>query len=303
MYDIITIGSATLDLFIKTSYSLKKHESHLDLCYHLGDKLLVNDIIFSSGGGGTNTAVAFSRLGLKTAFLGVVGADEAGEFILKELESENVDFIGKVKKEKTGMSIILPGKEDRTILSYKGANNYLDSADVPHEIFKTKAIYISTMLGKSLHTIQNISFLAKKKNILVALNISEYLAKKGLKALSKILEKIDILILNREEASILTKKKKVEDSLIAISNYCSGVIVITDSFRPVHAYYDGNIYKKIIRKIIPIDKTGAGDAFASGFVYGFLLGREIETCLEYGHLESLAVMKHIGAKNNLLSAL
>ena len=303
MYDIITIGSATLDIFIKTAGEIRKHESHLDLCYHLGNKLLVSDIIFSSGGGGTNTAVAFSRLGLKTAFLGVVGADEQGELILRELESENVEFIGKVKREKTGMSIILPGKEDRTILSYKGANNYLDSADIPHEILKTKAIYISTMLGKSLHTIQNISFLAKKKKILIALNISEYLAKKGLKALSKLLEKTDVVILNREEASVLTKKKKAGDALIAISNYCPGIIVITDSFKPIHAYYDGNTYKKIIKKVIPIDKTGAGDAFASGFVYGFLLGKEIETCLEYGHLESIAVMKHIGAKNNLLRSL
>ena len=92
MYDIITIGSASIDLFIKTEGEIRKHHDHLDICYHLGNKLLVKDLIFSTGGGGTNTAVAFSRLGLRTAFIGVVGADDNGEIILRELEKERVNF-------------------------------------------------------------------------------------------------------------------------------------------------------------------------------------------------------------------
>ena len=73
MYDIITIGSASIDVFVKAKNDVEKHKGHYDILYHLGEKELVDKINFSTGGDGTNTAVAFSRLGLKTGFIGVVG--------------------------------------------------------------------------------------------------------------------------------------------------------------------------------------------------------------------------------------
>ena len=303
MYDIITIGSATIDLFIKTEGEIRKHHDHLDICYHLGNKLLVKDLIFSTGGGGTNTAVAFSRLGLRTAFIGVVGADDNGEIILRELEKERVNFLGKVKPGKTGFSIILPGREDRTILAYKGVNNSLELNDIYPEVFKTSWIYVSTMLGKSMHTIQNLLFWAKKKQIKVALNLSEYLSKKGLKNLSPILKNISILILNKEEAKLLTKKSNIRQMFHSISKHTNAIVVITDSFNPIHAFDGRYMYKKTVKDIVPTDKTGAGDAFGSGFVYGIINGKDIETSLQYGHKQSLAVMKEIGAKNRLLKKL
>src|SRR3989344_8498145 len=256
MYDIITIGSATIDLFIKTEGEIRKHHDHLDICYHLGNKLLVKDLIFSTGGGGTNTAVAFSRLGLRTAFIGVVGADDNGEIILRELEKERVNFLGKVKPGKTGFSIILPGREDRTILAYKGVNNSLELNDIYPEVFKTSWIYVSTMLGKSMHTIQNLLFWAKKKQIKVALNLSEYLSKKGLKNLSPILKNISILILNKEEAKLLTKKSNIRQMFHSISKHTNAIVVITDSFNPIHAFDGRYMYKKTVKDIVPTDKTG-----------------------------------------------
>ena len=80
MYDIITLGSATTDIFVKTKIKpeIKKHDGHTDMAYHLGDKLLIDDLKITTGGGGTNAAVGFSRLGLKTAYIGAIGNDANG---------------------------------------------------------------------------------------------------------------------------------------------------------------------------------------------------------------------------------
>lgn len=302
MYDIITIGSATLDVFLKTRPELIKHKSHIDIAYPLGSKVLASQINFTTGGGGTNSAVAFSRLGLKTAFIGALGNDTNGSFILNELKKEKVDFLGKIKSEDTGYSIILPEHNNRTILTYKGANDYLSFSDIPFSRINSKWLYVSTMLGKSEKTMFKLIKYAKNKNIKIAANISLYFAKQGIRKLSIFLKDLEILILNKEEALSLSKKANIKESIKEISRYVK-VIVVTDNYNDIHAFSGNKTYIKKIKKIIAVDSTGAGDAFASGFVYGFIKDKPIDTALNYGHKEALSVLRHIGAKNNLLKKL
>ena len=81
MYDVIVIGSATIDMFIDTSYKLfSKKENAINL--PLGSKILVDDIKFYTGGGSTNVAVALSRLGLKVACIAKIGTDENSHHII-----------------------------------------------------------------------------------------------------------------------------------------------------------------------------------------------------------------------------
>ncbi|MBX4212638.1 carbohydrate kinase family protein [Candidatus Pacearchaeota archaeon] len=293
MYDIITMGSASIDVFVKTKEEIRKHKSHTDLCYHLGEKILVNDLSFHTGGGGTNTAVAFSRLGLKTGYIGAIGNDLQGVLVLKELKKENIDFLGGVKKGDTGYSIILPSDNDRAILSYKGINNSLETRDV--HFAKSQWLYISTMLEKSFSTAQAIM---KRHQGKIAANISMYLARQGIKKLTPFLKKLDVLILNREEAQALTGKKDINHIMDSLGRYVK-IIVVTDGFHPIHAY-DGKMHRKEIRRVKVIDSTGAGDAFGAGFVYGIIRVKNIDTCLSYGDREAKAVLSHIGAKEELL---
>lgn len=300
MYDIITFGSASVDVFVKTFNESIKHKEHIDLCYHLGEKILIDDLLFSTGGGGTNTAVAFSRLGLKTAFIGCLGSDMNGHFIKKELHAEKVDFLGAIKEGNSGFSVILPGNNDRTILVHKGLNNSLLWRDVQVSKIQAKWLYLSTMLGQSFDTMQKLAVHAKKHNIRLACNASMYLAKKGLPALAGFLKNLDILILNKEEAQALSNKTLISEICVEISHYFSGIIVITDASNAAYANYYSKHYAKKIKPVKVVDNTGAGDAFAAGFVYGIIKGKGLQTCLDYGHKEALSVLKYIGAKNNLL---
>ena len=300
MYDIITIGSATIDVFLKTRREIRNHGNHRDICYHLGDKILVDNINIATGGGGTNSAVAFSRLGLKTAYLGILGSDIHAQIILEELKKENVSFLGKIKKGNSGYSVILPSHNDRTILTFKGINDDLELKDIDLNKIMCKWLYISTMMGKSFKTIISIVKHAKKNNINVALNISSYLAERGVKKLSKILKNTDILIINKEESLLLTNKLSIKESLEVLSNYINGIVVVTDGKMPIHAFDGKKLFIKKIISLKPLNTTGAGDAFSAGFVYGIIKGKNIDGALSFGHKEAYSVLMHQGAKTGLL---
>src|SRR3989344_5548358 len=110
MYDVITVGSSTVDVFAKTEFMeeikiMNKKEVTNLLAYPIGSKILVNELIFSTGGGGTNTAVSLARLGNKVAWLGVLGNDENANFIVNDLSKEKVDILAYREKGLSGYSL------------------------------------------------------------------------------------------------------------------------------------------------------------------------------------------------------
>ena len=302
MHDIITVGGATQDVFIRTKNPEIIHKNHIhEVCYPVGTKILVDKIYFDTGGGGTNSAVAFSRLGLRTAYLGKLGTDIIGRDISESLKKEKVDFIGKREKGTTGYSVILIGIEkDRTILTYKGVVDDLREEDVDFRKLKAKWLYISSMIGKSFETAEKIVNFAKKNKIKYAFNPSTYLAKKGTKHLKNFINGCDILVLNKEEASYLAGKNKKIDGLLKNLQAHAKIVVITDGKNGAYAYNGIERYTVVPRKIKAVETTGAGDAFASGVTAGVMLGKSLEDSLRMGQFEAESVIQYIGAKNKLL---
>lgn len=305
IYDIITLGSATIDFFVKTKTKpeINFHKDHTDISYHLGEKILIDDLVITSGGGATNSAVAFSRLGLKTGCICALGNDVNGKHILTELKKEKIDFLGKIKPGNTGLSIVLPSDKDRTILAHKGVNNFLKIQDINLSKISTKWLYASSLLGQSYETAEKVIYLSKKKGAKIALNLSIYVAKKGLNELQNLLSNADLIVLNREEAEALTGKRKIVEIFKTLYTKTKAIVAITSGSNEIYASDSNKIYTKHIHPINPVDKTGAGDAFASGFVYGIIKKQDILFALDCGHKEALSVMMQIGAKNNLLRKL
>jgi ribokinase len=298
-FDIVSFGSAVVDVFIGTDISEK--EGFMN--YPIGEKILIKSLKFDVGGGGTNTSVAFSRFGLKTGCICELGKDENGRRILELLEKEKVEFLGKaIEGENTGYSAILDSKGgERTILTYKGANDEVSLMDIKK--FKTEWLYFTSLLGLSFETQKKLAQAMKEKGVKIAFNPSSYQIKSmDIKPLLKI---TDILILNKEEAEVLVEKdKKVtkeKDLLKALHNLTRGIVVITDKDKLITCYDGIKKYSLVPHKNIKVvERTGAGDAFASGFVAGRIVGKSIQECLELGLKESESVIKYFGAKNNLL---
>ena len=168
MFDIVTVGSALVDVFVNTELGEIKKDGKKLIAYPVGSKISVKGIKFLIGGGGTNSAVAFSRFGLKTGYIGKIGRDNHGKDILEMLKKEKIQFLGKIEKGAiTGYSIVLDSKENnRTILTYKGINNNLSLNDINFRKIKTKWLYLSSLLGKSFETQKKLVEILKKREIL-----------------------------------------------------------------------------------------------------------------------------------------
>jgi len=303
MFDVITIGSATIDAFAESAKNYIKKGCY---SYPIGSKSALKDLHFNIGGGGTNTAVSFSRLGLKTAWLGELGSDHNAHQVLDLLKDEKVDTSMVCQcGEKTGYSIILDAQgEDRTILAFKGSNNLLDYKKVNKtKLNQTKWIYSSAMLGKSLKSLKEIFAFAEKKKIPTAFNPSSYLVKKGKTAISSILKKSSVLIYNKEEAQTLTGKKDIDKLLHSSKRLIKkdSIVVITDGVNGSYAYNGKFKYFIGTNKIRINETTGAGDAFASAFVAMLAKGKDISFAMVAGTLNAESVIQHIGAKNKLLT--
>jgi ribokinase len=307
MFDVITVGSATVDVFIASkskSIELLWRGKKEEVCFPVGAKILIDYLHQDTGGGGTNTAVAFSRLGLRTGWVGKIGTDMNSKHVLNQMKSEKIKFLGKIEKGgSTGFSVIIIGIEkDRTILAYKGINDKLKAKDVNFGKLKTKWIYMGSMLGESFKTAEKIAQYAKKKKIKIAFNPSLYVAKLGLKKLNKIISACNLLVLNRQEAIAITKSKTNNiDLLLKKLQKHVPLVVITEGRKGAYAYNGIEKYSLKATNVKIVETTGAGDSFASGVLAGILMGHDIENALRIGYAQSSSVIQHIGAKEKLLS--
>jgi ribokinase len=306
MYDVITVGSATLDVFAHANFSETitiqepKGKTAL-LAFPLGAKIIIESLDFTVGGGGTNTAVAFSRLGFKTGYIGKLGKGTNSDFIHKSLEKENVDMLCVHGEGLAGYSVVLDSMEhERTILAYKGANDHLLSSEVPYKKLSAKWIYLSAMMGESYETAKEIAAFAERKGISLAFNPSLYLAEKGMTYLAPILARTELLVLNKEEAFCLSKKTDISEALRKLHSAGAKIIVITDGKNPLFVF-DGILQYSCIPPVVKVvDATGAGDAFAATFMAGLLLKKPIEECIRLSLANVSSVLQHHGAKNILL---
>ena len=149
---------------------------------------------------------------------------------------------------------------------------------------------------------EKLASYASKNNIKIAFNISPYLAKKGKKFLGNILKKTSILILNKEEAELLSgKKDKVGNLLKNLSKLGLSIVAITDGEKGVYAYDKKNMYYGKPHNVKIVETTGAGDAFASSFLSGIIKKNDIKFAIDLGMTNAESVIQHHGAKEILLT--
>ena len=304
MYDVITMGSGTIDVFLDTGSRLFQKASKGLVKVPFGSKILAEKLRIDTGGGGTNTAVCLSRLGFKVAWLGKTGTGPNSERIMSQLKREKVDtsLVSREKGSRTGFSAILDAKgHDRTIIAYKGSNDDLGWNEVKASKIKAKWLYCSSMVGKSFKTLEKVVAFAQKNRIKVAFNPSSYLAKRGASFLKSIIKNTSLLVMNNEEAYYLTKEKNPSKALKKLAKLGPEIIVITAGKKGAHAYDGKKVYSIKAHNINVLEATGAGDSFASSFLAGIIKKKDINFALKLALANAESVITHFGAKNKLLS--
>ncbi|OGN31189.1 MAG: hypothetical protein A3I92_02325 [Candidatus Yanofskybacteria bacterium RIFCSPLOWO2_02_FULL_43_10b] len=324
-YDIVSIGSATRDVFLNSAnFESRRHADSptgTEQCFPLGSKIEINKMVFTTGGGGTNAAVTFARQGLKTADIGVVGRDFNGRAILEELKKEGVDtkFFQIHDDDFTAYSIIFVHESgERTILSYKGEGQHFDAKKIPFEKIKTDWFFLDS-LGGHYDMLEAIFNYAGKNKIKIAMNPGGKELNHGLEKMRPFLGKTDILIMNKEEVvglfkNALTVDFTAYDLVDNLGYFCPGVIVVSDGPKGVVVKnMEGRVYKNIAdpdahRKIyqagVPdspvVERTGAGDAFSSGFVSEYMRSQNIVKAIQFGTANASSVVTQYGAKAGIL---
>lgn len=328
MCDVITIGSATMDVFVESddanivSVYTKNKKSEF-MSYPYGAKVEITDFASQVGGGGVNTACNFANLGLKTSAIFKIGDDIYSDGILESFKEKNVDLSNIIQDKtlSTGFSIILVSFQgDRTVLAHRGANAKIKKSDINFEAIKNaKLLYIAPLNGDSTKVLDDIVNFAKDNNVKVCFNAGTSSIKKGFNYIKKILENAHIVVMNKEEATMATqiqvrpdtRDEKFSEELIhpdikemfkklKVRDY--QIIVITDGGHGAYAY-DGHKYYYCPVFNSPVVSTlGAGDAFASTLCAA--LGKtkiDIGKALMYASVNSAGVVSQFGATQGLLT--
>jgi len=302
MYDILVIGSATRDAFFK-SEDFKTREREMIL--PLGAKIAIPEVVFTTGGGGTNAAVTFSRQGFKTACVSRVGDDVSGNEVKKELKKEEIDdFIQIDPVYKTAYSLILVTPEgERTILEYRGANDYLSEKEINWENLKSQWLYLDSLAGNEELLKKAVNW-AKSNNIKIAYNPSKKEISWG-KKIHPYLNDIDIFIVNEDEAASVVEIKysqeKENEIFAELDRIVKGIVVMSRGPAGATVSDGKKRYSAGVPEAPVIDRTGAGDAFGSGFVSGYIQSKgNIEHAIQLGTANATSVVGVFGAKPGIL---
>lgn len=308
-YDVIAIGTVTRDVFLKSpDFEVVKNSNYRTGragCFMLGTKLEIPKVAIASGGGGTNTAVGFARQGFKTGCIGRIGNDGIGREIAAELKKEGVEPLFQIDQgHDTAYSTILVAADgERTILEYRGANDYMNEKEIDWNNLKSKWIYIDS-LGGNENLLSAVLNWAKNIGAKTAFNPDKRMIKLGAR-LYKYLDTIDIFIANEDESSFVAgieyKEEREPEVFKKLDEAVKGIVVMTKGPRGVEVSDGKKHYSAGIPDSPVLDRTGAGDSFGSGFVSGYIESNgNIEYAIQLGTANATSVAQYFGAKQGLL---
>lgn len=299
-FDVISIGSATIDIFVKSKDFIYDKQF---LSLKASSKNEINEGLICSGGGATNSSVAFSRLGLKSACVSLVGNSYLNNYIFDDLKKYKVyeKFICIDKSDITDLSVILVAPDgSRSILTNRGQTRLQEKHFKWNQLKKCKWFYISSLEG-NLDLLEEIIGFAREFNIKIALNPGKRELLKS-KKLLPLIKMIDYLSLNQEEVKLLFDLSQFDDSLLSqVHNLKIPFVTITNGRQGAYVLSDQKQYYSPAAQSKPIDETGAGDSFGATFVSALIYNKNPKDSLYWSITNSASVVSHLGSKPGLLN--
>lgn len=252
----------------------------------------------ASGGSAANTIHGLAHLGIETGFVGTVGNDEMGRFFKKDMQVNKITPILFRTMNETGRAMALISKDsERTFATYLGAAIDLSAEDISYSIYKGyDYFYIEGYLVQDREMFEKALRLAARAGLKICLDLASYniVADNVDFFKSMISQYVDILFANEEEIRSLTGKSP-EKGAAEAKELCDLVIIKLGAEGSFCDCEEGLI-RVGVRPSKAIDTTGAGDLYASGFIYGHMKGLSAETCGQMGAILAGRVIELIGAK-------
>jgi ribokinase len=263
----------------------------------------ITNVHESCGGSAANTIIGLARLGLSTGFLGKVAMDRPGKLLLENLENEGVDTGGVIKKSNSRSGTVqgfVDPEGQRALYVDPGVNDDIKSKEINLEyIASTRLIHLTSFVGKSIQ-VQKEFLESIPETVTVSIDPGMIYAEKGIKTLEKLLERTDILLLNQKELEILMPhQEKEEDKMKALLDFGLEILVVKQGQNGCTVTDGDELYCLDAFKVNCQDTTGAGDAFNTGFLYGYLTGKSIKRSANMGNYVASYCVKMPGAISGL----
>jgi len=306
-YDFVSIGDLVIDDFIRlqdAEATCDLDQENCKLCLRFGDKVPFeyHEVLYAVGNS-ANAAVAASRLGLKSATAGFVGKDENGEACIKTLAENTVstEYVDTDPKLPTNYHYVLWYGPERTILvKHAPFTRY-----VPKDFPAPKWIYL-TSLGENTEAFHHeiAAWLAEHPETKLAFQPGTFQIKLGKEKLADIYAHSDVFFCNFDEARRIlgseeTDFKKLMDALHALG---PKIVVVTDGIKGAYAREENGTYWFMpVYPHVPIERTGAGDAYSSTVTIRLLQGKTIAEALMWAPINAMSVTQQVGAQKGLLT--
>lgn len=309
--DIISVGDVVTDDFIdldeNQAWTYTDEHGKNVLAMEFGSKLpFEGREVIEAVGNASNAAVAFTRLGLQTGYAANVGDDQYGRDIMAALHERGVDtrFVRVNRGKNSNYHFVLRYGSERTILIKHEEYDYkwpeFHDKDIP------KWLYFSSISEHAMEYHDDVcDWLDKHPEVKLAFQPGTFQMEAGVERLKRVYQRSEVLVLNREEAVLVGggNHEDVHDLINKLHELGPRIVVVTDGPAGAYASDGENRWKMPLYPDPkePVDRTGAGDAFASTFVGQLAKGNTLEGALQWAPINSMSVCQGVGAQAGLLS--
>lgn len=309
--DVLSVGDVVTDAFIKLfddkAWTYVDEYGKKVIAMEYGTKIPFDQAVVVEGvGNAANAAVSLTRLGLNCGFVTNVGEDKYGRGIIASLHDKKIDtrYVRVNPDKKTNYHYVLWYKEERTILinheQYEYSWPNLRGKEAP------RWVYFSSIAENALEFHDELAdWLDDNPEVKLAFQPGTFQMQAGAERLSRIYRHSDILVLNKEEATLVGGGdiNNTHDQFDKLHALGPEIVCITDG--PNGAFSsspEGRFFMPIYPDIAPpYERTGAGDAFASTFTAAIMRGKSVREAMMWGPVNSMNVVQHPGAQEGLLT--
>lgn len=308
--DVLSVGDIVTDAFIKLlddKAQAYENEQGKWLAVPFGLKVPFDHVeVLEAVGNAPNAATSFAKLGLTSGLVSNVGGDMHGRDMITALHNKGVDsrFVHINPDKKSNYHYVLWYKEERTILIKHEDYDYhwprIKQAEIP------KWVYFSSIGKNAMDLHDDIAdWLEENPDVKLAFQPGTFQIELGAERLHRLYARASVVVLNREEAAQVTGRNvhDVHDLFNGLHELGVHVACITDGPDGAYASDGENRFKMppYPDPAPPVERTGAGDSFASTFVAALIKGNTLEGALQWAPINSMNVVQHVGAQTGLLN--
>ncbi|MBA2943114.1 carbohydrate kinase family protein [Paenibacillus sp. CGMCC 1.16610] len=276
-FDAVVIGDVNIDLVVVGCNQIPQP----------GQEIFVDNMMMHVGGGAALFTIALAKLGLHVAFDGVLGNDGYGHYIRERFAGYGIDtsMVRTSGTSRTGITIAINPELDRSFITYVGSNAELHVEELDlGQIALGRHVHVTGYRGRRNHT----EFVAMAKRLkeagaTISCDVGWDDTGEWYSGVFELMQHVDVFLMNETEALHYTGFERIEDSLSYMSGF-SPHVVIKLGPQGAAAMKDGLQTMSPGFPVEAVDTTGAGDSFNAGYIYGFLTGLDVETCLLYGNV-------------------